>query len=72
MLTLTDNDQIDRFTTLDHAILEEVQAIVEAHGGLGPLSPEVTVAATSGEHAARHVSWMRAALDRFHCARATR
>jgi hypothetical protein len=62
MKTLS-NDQFGRFAELDHSVLEEIQAMMEARGRPGPLAIEED--AESCETEPRHLTWMKAALNVF-------
>lgn len=65
MTTIISNDQIGRFAALDHSVLEEVQAIIEAHEQPQPLAIERTGAVGTDQIEPRHVTWMKAALKAF-------
>jgi hypothetical protein len=64
MRTIT-TDHFGRCAELDHSVLEEIQAMMEAHGRPGPLAIEWTADADTTATEPRPVSWMKAALNVF-------
>ncbi len=65
MTTIISNDHIGRFAALDHSVLEEVQAIIEAGGQPQSLAAEWAGAVETCQTEPRHVTWMKAALKAF-------
>lgn len=65
MTTTISDDHIGRFAELDHSVLEEIQARMEADDRPGPLAIDWTVEAEAPETEPRHVTWMKAALNVF-------
>lgn len=63
MTTIISNDHVGRFAGLDHSVLEELQAIMEARGRSQPISPEFACTVETSETEPRHITWMKAALN---------
>jgi hypothetical protein len=65
MTTIISNDPVGRFAALDHSVLEEVQAMIEAHSRLQPPANEQAGAVETSQTEPRHVTWMKAAIKAF-------
>jgi hypothetical protein len=72
MTTIISSDPVGRFAALDHSILEEVQAIMEARGRPGPLANDRTCVVDCRETEPQHQTWIQAARKMLGRTRAMR